>query len=168
MDEASTRYKVTVSMEEEEVWKSKTSVSTNAEIQHTDAMRIYHLAAPSAGTSVMSPDPTSLVREQLQAHSAAAAPTPSSVAAPATPVSTAGSRAGQPRFCSLVFFSLCLWSGAKAKAKNKGKVPNVSPFSEVALAGKTLAEKIAAVRGALKISNWFSNPQFSFIYLLTC
>eukprot|EP00438_Fugacium_kawagutii_P025595 Skav223678 [mRNA] locus=scaffold2691:189718:190307:- [translate_table: standard] len=90
LDEASTRYPVTVSMEEEEEWKSKTSVSSSAEIQHTDALRIHGLGAPSAGTSVMSPDPTALVQQQLLAHAASSTP---SVAAPSTPASTAGSRA---------------------------------------------------------------------------
>lgn len=101
LDDASTRYKVTVSMEEEEVWKTKTSASTNAEIHHADAARIYGLGVPSAGTSVMSPDPTALVRQELLACSAPAS-TPS--AAPATPASTAGFRAAGRLTVSYVFF----------------------------------------------------------------
>lgn len=50
-------------------------------------------------------------------------------------------------------------SKAKAKA-NKGA--NVSPFSEVALAGKTLAEKIASVRGALIVDKCFFPQVFLF------
>lgn len=118
LDEASTRYKVTVSMEEEEVWKTKTSVGSTAEIQHTDAMRIYGLGVPSAGTSVMSPDPTALVRQQLLAHSAAAS-TPSA-AAPATPVSVAGGRAaGQPSV--FLHFYLKLFAVRKVKGQSQGE-----------------------------------------------
>lgn len=66
-----------------------------------------------------------------------------------------------------IFILNCLRSGkSKAKAKaNKGA--NVSPFSEVALAGKTLAEKIASVRGALIIDKCFFPQVFLFhIHLL--
>ena len=81
---------MSLEIEEEENWKSSTAVSTNAAIQHSDALRVYGLAGPSLGASVSSPDPMGLVRQQLEANSAAATPQPA--AAPATP-SLAGSRA---------------------------------------------------------------------------
>lgn len=121
LDDASTRYRVSLGMEEDETWKSSTTASTTAAIQHSDALRVFGLGGPSLGTSVRSPDPMGLVREQLEAHSAAA--TPQAAAAPPTP-SVAGSRASgqpQPSVVHCFVYILVLTFLVSRQSKGKGQ-----------------------------------------------
>lgn len=117
MDEASTRYRVSLAMEEDEVWKSSTAVSSSAQINHADALRVYGLVGQPVGVAVQTPDPTGLVRQQLDAHAAAASPV-SAASAPATP-SVAGSRAsGQ---LSIFFLHRLLSCAFVVSRQSKGK-----------------------------------------------
>lgn len=109
LDNDSIRYRVSLSIEEDEIWSSETAVSTTGLLHNQDALRIQQLGTPSVGTQVASADPMGLVREQLA--SLAAAATPDSMA-PSTPSLAPSRPSGRERGLSLslsVFCAVFCW-----------------------------------------------------------
>lgn len=126
LDSESTRYRVSLSIEEDETWTSSTAVKTKGNLDNQDAVRIQ-LGNPAVGTAVASADPINLVREQLA--SLAAAPTPDSSRAPSTP-SVAPSRASGWELVLIDFYSFfAIFCQARPKQRGSRTNLQVLPLS---------------------------------------
>lgn len=75
-DLASVRYRVSLSLEENELWEEEQEMSVRANVNPHDALRIMRSNDPTVHTAKAA-DPVQLVRDQLQAFAQPAAPAPS-------------------------------------------------------------------------------------------
>ena len=76
-DPESTRYRVSMEMEEKELWQQENEMSMHTNLDCRSAVRVMSMADPAVST-VHAPDPMALVRDQLQTLQQLASPgTPS-------------------------------------------------------------------------------------------
>lgn len=65
LDPESTRYRVSVSMTEEEEFETSTQVRSRSSIDNFSAMQAFGTGNPQPGTLVKSADPTALVQQHF-------------------------------------------------------------------------------------------------------
>eukprot|EP00435_Cladocopium_sp_Y103_P040775 s3758_g11.t1 len=119
-DPESVRYRCSVALEENEKWENEAELTIQSQVDPRGAANLMQLGDPVIST-VTAADPMALVRDQLQALDNQATSSQAPSVAPS----------------------------CKAKAKPKAAASKGQPFSDVALAGKTVAEKMALVRACL-------------------
>ena len=108
-DPESTRYRVSMEMEEKELWQQENEMSMHTNLDCRSAVRVMSMADPAVST-VHAPDPMALVRDQLQnLQQAVAPPTPSQ--------QPSNARAG--RWLSEKFSCTCPCTACMQEAKRK-------------------------------------------------
>ena len=109
-DPESTRYRVSVEMEEKELWQQENEMSMQTNLDPRSAVRVMSMADPAVST-VHAPDPMALVRDQLQNLQQEA------VAPPTHSQQSSSARAG--RWLSEKFSCTCPCTACMQEAKRK-------------------------------------------------